>query len=173
MNKSKGKIKKRSCKYHGVTQESPLDEFVLFCVDYKGRELYECKKCKISLDRACAHEERNRERQKLAFEKKCIQNKKNIELRIKSIRENMWDHYIERELLRGIKKSWLIQKIPKEVLQLKRATLLLTRSIEAFKKLPYKNLDINSKCSVHGKIDRRNFANSSFCARDRSAKNWG
>jgi len=43
-------------------------------------------------------------------------------------KEEMWDCFIRRELLRGIKDSNKIE-IPKELLQLKRASMKLERLI--------------------------------------------
>lgn len=130
------KKRRERCQRHLATERS-WDEYEFDYVNYKGVEVYRCKECAIAeqkesdrLERMREHDNRLRDE---AYDRWRDRLYARIEERKKRSQNELWDHVVRKELLKGVKKSHLIE-IPKELLQLKRASMKLERLIKESRK---------------------------------------
>ena len=141
------KIKKMKCYYHEDNRD--ISEYVFWCTDTRRHarkkqdiDLWECKKCKEHHKRQIDRENRIREHNEKQYQESRkrynIRYEKKLEKLEKSRKENIWDDEVRHELSIGLKlnsdQRYLYkEKIPKQVLQLKRATMRLERLIKNIK----------------------------------------
>lgn len=135
------KIKKIKCGSHA--NERDISEYyfafqVTHIVDH-----YECKHCKDELDAQIERErksrEHNRKQEDEAYKRYQERSNKKMQERQRSIKEDIWDFVVKNELCKGIKLTGELkyaykENIPKEILQLKRASMKLERLINGIKK---------------------------------------
>ncbi len=134
------------------------EDYYFSYVDHKGVEIYNCIKCRDfnnkeieRLNRIVANEKNQKEDQHRIFREK---SEARIAKRLIQIKEQLWDHYVEKELYKG--DSVKIE-FPKEMIQLKRATMRLQRMIKACSHLPC-NMPSNNilRCRIHGQLSDQN-----------------
>src|SRR5579863_2375254 len=141
MNQFNRPRKKLKCRQHPDNKD--FDDYYFWVTDVSGRDIYHCKKCQDQLNRDLDRESRikeNNDRQaEESWERYKKRHTKRTEAREKSIKEDIWDFVVKRELCKGLKlkgaqRSLYSESIPKEVLQLKRAQMKLQRLIDKVKK---------------------------------------
>ncbi len=138
------KIKKQKC-YGGHSQDRDLNEYTFWVTDIRKKnhvDIYECKKCKEQLERDIDRQNRikahNNKQQEDAYNRFKIKMDKKIFRLEKSKKEGLWDCVIKNELTKGLKltghnKYLYQQKITKDIIQLKRATINLKTLISKIK----------------------------------------
>lgn len=134
----KSKKRKTACSKH-KSKNRKWNEYWFGYVDHNGIERWHCIKCKEEnekemnrLERIIANEKKQRdEADQIYWAKSQIRQAK----REQNIKENLWDFVVIRELKRDMKKQHLIE-FPKELIQLKRATMKLQRVIKSASGLP-------------------------------------
>lgn len=136
-------IKKRKCSYHADDRD--MSEYFFSHTDIrkvKHFDIYECIKCQEHLDRAIDRSDRIREhnkKQNEAADEISTDRYRKKRLKIqKSIENDLWDFTVKKELSKGMKLKGQARiifedNIPKEVLQLARATMKLNKAIYRIK----------------------------------------
>lgn len=133
------KVKKRklNCGVH-PRKDRAWENYYLSYTSSDGIEFYYCIECKKQQNREDErwqrikdNEKRQREQSDELFYKKMVERQA---YREKSRREQIWDDEVNKELMKGMKQKHLIE-FPKEMLQLKRATMKLSRLIKHIKKI--------------------------------------
>ena len=119
--------KRQRCEIHYASGRS-WDNYKFGFVDYRGIEIWRCIQCTERSDKWLANYEKQQKIKKEKAEQDSMKFWQKMRERNRRYEEEMWDNFIERQLLRGIKDSHKIE-IPKELLQLKRASMKLERLI--------------------------------------------
>lgn len=134
------KRRRKPCQKHTAPGRS-WDEYVLSHYDHddkgnKIKEVWRCRECKEEDDKWLAEydeqkalERINYEDWKYSFWKEIFDREEALKKRQK---DELWDCYVKKTMFIGVKGSGLM-KIPKELLQLKRATIRLNRLIDKAK----------------------------------------
>jgi hypothetical protein len=132
------------CFYH--ENDRDISHYVFWNTDIRKKnhiDIYECRECKEKLERDIDRENRiiehNRKQKEDARLRREIKNSEEYLKRLKSIENDLWDFKVRDWLAKGIKlkgyeKGLYKERIPKEILQLARATMKLMRKIEHIKK---------------------------------------
>lgn len=137
------KIKKLKCSRH--EDDRDISEYVFWytktTMEYYV-DIYECIICREilqkSIDRQNKIREHNERQNEHSYNKNLIKRKKYLDKREESRKKDIWDDEVKNELWKGTKlkghnKSKYKDSIPKEVLQLTRATMKLKRLIKSLK----------------------------------------
>jgi hypothetical protein len=128
------------------------DDYVLVD-DFGTKQYFACKECKKEYDILAERDERiykNEQKQKEASnEKKNKIYREKWNKRKISRQRDLWDDALRISFLRGMKgeNAWKTE-VPKELLQLIRATMKLSRLIKIYSKQPI--ISETSKCKKHG-----------------------
>lgn len=164
---TKNRIKKQKCSYH--ENDRDISEYIFAYTDIrkvKHVDIYRCKKCEERHERELDRENRirnhNRKQEDAAYQRYIKRfNEKEAKIN-KSIEEDLWDFKVRDYLakgtkLKGYKKYLYKESIPKEILQLARATIKLNREIDRIKKcLPSKKELLEQERIRQSEIDRAN-----------------
>lgn len=138
------RIKKNKCSDHADNRD--MSEYVFWHTDIRKEkhvDIYECRICRERLDRSLDRQERMRDHNKkqnaIADDIATARYRKKRLKRLKSIEFDLWDFTVRKELSKGMKlkgraKIEFEDSIPKEVLQLARATMKLNYAIQRIKK---------------------------------------
>lgn len=119
-----------------------------------GIDYYECIVCKEALQKIIERDNRieaNIQKQKEEkYQRQRIKWLKKSTKRKQDMQEQLWDEVVKKDLLRGVKNCYKLPPIPKELLQLKRATMNLHRAIKLKKE------DLKNKLEQQELEDKRN-----------------
>lgn len=129
------KKKRLQCRKH-YSKGRGWDDYV-FSYTRNEVDYYYCKPCWEYNEQWLAKrkiiEERERVQKEEAFQRWMLKTEQRRQERERRSKEDLWDCVVRKELLKGIKNSWKIE-VPKELLQLKRASMKLERLINEKKK---------------------------------------
>lgn len=165
-------IKKLRCSCGAKTSHRDLSEYYFHMTDYKGRDLYECKKCKDWMDKYFDRERRKQDNNERQYEESIkirdAKFSKKLKKLQKSKEQDIWDDEVRNELCKGLKLTGLVkyqfkESIPKELLQIKRASMQLDRIIKSTRKSEQENKELKQKeieklnqslieCKKHGSL---------------------
>lgn len=147
------KTKKIRCR--GGHKNKGLTNHFLSYISNDNIEYYYCNDCReeeVKLDnrlkRINDHNSRQKHEASLIYQQKQEDRQRERE---RSIKEDLWDHVVEKELRKGIKDNYKI-KFPKELLQLKRAAMKFERLIKEMKKGKKNKLELEQKTLEEKKI---------------------
>lgn len=132
------KRQRMRCQNHKATKRK-WDYYEFSYVDYRGYEIYRCIECQILLaqeikkyEEEMIIERKREELESLKRYQEALEKEKKFKQKIK---DELWDCEVQRYLALGTKLTGLNRDkykniIPKEVLQLARATIKLQRAID-------------------------------------------
>lgn len=161
------KKRRQRCFRHKASERS-WNEYVFGFIDYRGVHIWRCRECKEKDDEWLARYEKRIEKERIdrdeRWKKLWTKQKEKEDARRISKKEDLWDSEIRNILsigtkLKGTQRYEYQQSMPKELLQLARATIKLQRFIKEKKDLigvpKTKTIPKNiflEKCKKHGEL---------------------
>lgn len=140
---AKSNKRRMRCASHKSAGRSWTDYYLSY-TSSDGIEYYYCRECRANADKELARLEKiiaNEKKQKIeSYSKYWEKYYKRENERLKSQKEDLWDFVVKNELLKGMKLKGIQRQlcweaIPKELIQLKRATMKLQRKIISAKEI--------------------------------------